>query len=144
VQRERDGEMVELPTFDAWIEAWTPKDTLQERSLRDQAPYDLWVKNEHLIAVPGKNIRMDFVAARVAGTAAEFAIQAMAYDRYAFRKFEQECDDLGLTLNFVEHPQGGKRRAAPTEEQKEAAKLESGEDRRKASGCLARCWSSRR
>jgi phage terminase large subunit-like protein len=123
VQRERDGEMVDLPTFDAWIEAWTPKDTLQERSLRDQQPYDLWVKNEHLIPVPGKNIRMDFVAARVAGVAAEFVIQAMAYDRYAFRKFEQECDDLGLTLNFVEHPQGGKRRAAPTDEQKDAAKL---------------------
>jgi HK97 family phage portal protein len=46
----------------------------------------------------------------------------MAYDRYAFRKFEQECDDLGLTLNFVEHPQGGKRRAAPTDQQKESAK----------------------
>jgi phage terminase large subunit-like protein len=122
VTRERDGKPVELPTFDAWIEAWTPRDTLQERALRDQAPYDLWVKNEHLIAVPGKNIRMDFVAARVAGAAAEFSIMAMAYDRYAFRKFEQECDDLGLTLNFVEHPQGGKRRAAPTDEQKEAAK----------------------
>jgi len=123
VQRERDGKMVDLPTYDAWIEAWTPKDTLTERSLRDQAPYDLWVKNEHLIAVPGKNIRLDFVAARVAGVAAEFVINTMAYDRYAYRKFEQECDDIGLTLNFVEHPQGGKRRAAPTEEQKQAAAL---------------------
>jgi phage terminase large subunit-like protein len=127
VERERNGETIELPTFDAWIEAYTPKDTVRERSLRDQAPYDLWVKNGHLIAVPGKNIRMDFVAARLAGTAAEFAIQAVAYDRYAFRKFEQECDDLGLTLNFIEHPQGGKRRAAPTDDQKESARL-AGED----------------
>jgi phage terminase large subunit-like protein len=127
VERERDGKTVMLPTFDAWIEAWTPADTISERALRDQAPYDIWAREGHLHAVPGKNIRLDFVAARIAGIAAEYTVNTIAYDRYSYRKFEQECDDIGLTLNFVEHPQGGKRRAAPTPEAVEAAKM-SGEE----------------
>ena len=40
----------------------------------------------------------------------------------SFKRFEEECDSLGLTLSFAEHPQGGKRRARPTEEALEAAK----------------------
>lgn len=41
ITTERDGEMVSLdkPTFDAWIEAWTPGDTLDARELRDKLPY---------------------------------------------------------------------------------------------------------
>ena len=76
---------------------------------------------------PGKTIRVDFVAARLAEAATEYEIGSVAYDRYAFRKFEDECDAMGLTLSFVEHPQGGKRRARPTEEQLRAAKY-SGEE----------------
>jgi phage terminase large subunit-like protein len=29
---------VMLPTYDAWVEAWTPGDTMRERALRDSAP----------------------------------------------------------------------------------------------------------
>jgi hypothetical protein len=31
------------PTYDAWIEAWTPGDTLKVRASQDKAPYDVWV-----------------------------------------------------------------------------------------------------
>ena len=127
VERERDGKPVMLPTFDAWIEAWTPNDTLSERALRDQAPYDIWVKNEWLHAIPGKNIRLDFVAARLAAASAEHVIKIVAYDRYSYRKFEQECDDIGLTLNFVEHPQGGRRRAKAPDEVIEASRVTGAE-----------------
>jgi phage terminase large subunit-like protein len=37
----------------------------------------------------------------------------LAIDAYAFRKnFEPELDALGVTVPLVEHPQGGKRKAA--------------------------------
>lgn len=117
-----DGSQKELPTFDAWVEAWTPRDTLAERSLRDKAPYDVWVRQGHLHDTPGKTIRMDYVAARVAEINADFRIKALAYDRYAYSKFSDELDDLGLTILQIEHPQGGKRRAKPSDEQIEAAK----------------------
>lgn len=46
----------------------------------------------------------------------------VAYDRYAFRRLEEEVDELGLTLEFVERPQGGTRRGKPTEAIKQAAR----------------------
>lgn len=118
----REDKQVELPTYDAWVEAWTPRETLAERSLRDQAPYEVWVKGGWLNAVEGRNIRLDFVAARLAEVNAEYQIALVAYDRYAYRKLEDELDALGLTLPQAEHPQGGIRRAKPTEEQLEIAK----------------------
>src|SRR5690606_9422950 len=33
------------PTFDAWVEAWTPKDTLQAREDRDKIPYSAWAQS---------------------------------------------------------------------------------------------------
>jgi phage terminase large subunit-like protein len=123
VEVMREGELVALPTYDAWIEAWTPKDTLVERSLRDQAPYEVWVKGGWLNAIEGRIIRLDFVAARLAEANAEYQIALFAYDRYAYRKLEDELNNQGLTLPQIEHPQGGVRRGKPPEEWVEAAKL---------------------
>lgn len=123
VEREReDGSIIDLPTYDAWVEAWTPGDTLVERALRDKAPYDVWVKQEWLNAPPGKQIRMDFVAARISEASGEFRIKQLAYDRYAYRKLEEELDALNCEVPQVEHPQGGKRRAKVPDEVAEEAR----------------------
>lgn len=119
---KREDAVVQLPTYDAWVEAWTPKDTLVERSLRDQAPYEVWVKGGWLNAIEGRNIRLDFIAARLAEANAEYQIELLAYDRYAYRKLEDELNNLGLTLPQIEHPQGGVRRGKPPEEWVEAAR----------------------
>src|SRR3546814_9938187 len=37
---EGKPEIVSKPTYDCWIEAWTPGDTVTARALRDKAPYD--------------------------------------------------------------------------------------------------------
>ena len=110
VPRE-DGGTARLPTFAGWVEAWTPDDTLAERALRDQAPYDVWVREGSLNAVPGKHVRQDVVAARVAELTLELEVECLVYDRYAWRKFELELDALGVTTPQFEHPQGGIRRA---------------------------------
>lgn len=113
VEVERDGAMVTLPTYDAWVEAWTPTDTLQARALKDQAPYDVWARDGWLTATPGQVVRMDYVAARVSEVAGQYDVVALGYDAYAFkRNFETELDALGVTIPLVEHPQGGKRKAA--------------------------------
>lgn len=123
VERQReDGSVVELPTFDAWIEAWTPADTLAARALRDQAPYDVWVRDGFLRPIPGSRIRFDIPAAHLVGLTAIFLMRLLAYDRYAFRQFEEELDALGATFPLVEHPQGGMRRARPPPEVIEEAK----------------------
>jgi phage terminase large subunit-like protein len=103
---------VKAPTFDAWIEAWTPGETLAARAAQDQAPYEVWVSQGWLNSTPGALVRYDILAARVAEAATEYQVQALAYDSYAFHKhFVPELDALGCTVPVVEHPQGGKRRA---------------------------------
>jgi phage terminase large subunit-like protein len=119
-----DGVVVmhELPTYDAWVEVWTPKDSIAERALRDQQPYKEWAKDGWLHAEPGRNIRLDFVAARTAEIHATTPIKLLAYDRYSYSRFADDLDQCGVTIRQTAHPQGGTRRAPPTDEQLEDAK----------------------
>ncbi|CAI2935033.1 Phage terminase-like protein, large subunit, contains N-terminal HTH domain [Aminobacter niigataensis] len=121
VTRE-NGETADLPTYDAWIEAWTPGDTLAARVTADKQPYDVWVREGHLNAPEGPRIRFDIVAARVAELDRLYDIQSIAYDNYAYAAFKDELDIFGVTAEQLPHPQGGKVRARPSEEKIEAAK----------------------
>ena len=120
-------ETVRLPTFHAWCDTWTPGDTLAERALRDQAPYEVWRDQGWLRAPPGRQIRLDFVAARIVEVETEYLLDWLAYDRYAYRKLEEYLDDLGSVSRKIEHPQGGKRRAAAPGDVTEAAQAGGGE-----------------
>jgi len=125
VEAERDGkkQVLSKPTFDAWIEAWTPGDTLSARALTDKAPYETWVAGGYLHAPKGQSIRYDHVAQALAEYVHAYDVKCVAYDRYAFRRgFEPECDQLGLSVEFVEHPQGGTKKGKPNEAMVEAAK----------------------
>lgn len=125
VEAIRDGEkqIVTKPTFDAWIEAWTPGDTADARAMQDKAPYPQWIAAGFLHAPKGQSIRFDHVAQAVAEYDHDYNIKCLAYDRYAFRRgFEPECERLGLSVEFVEHPQGGTKKGKPTEAMIDAAK----------------------
>lgn len=119
---KEDGSTVMLPTFDAWVDAWTPRDTLSERARQDKAPYEQWVAEGWLNAPPGPRIRNDFVAAHIQHLDQIFDIQCIAYDKYAYDAFRVEIENLGLTLEHVPHPQGGRVRAKPSDEKVEAAR----------------------
>lgn len=125
VVAERDGkrQTVRKPTFDAWIEAWTPGDTIAARELQDKQPYQRWVKDGHLHGPKGQSIRFDHVAQAVAEYTHDYRVQCAAYDRYAFRRgFEPECERLGIAVEFVEHPQGGTKKGKANEAMTRAAK----------------------
>lgn len=109
------------PTFDAWIEAWTPGDTIQARELRDKIPYTVWKARGHIHAPAGENINYRHVAQALAEDAAQFSVQMVAYDRFAFKRFEEDVTEIGLSLEFIEHPQGGTKKGFPTEAMKKAA-----------------------
>ena len=115
VEVEKDGEKFTVlkPTFDAWIEAWTPGDTMQARELRDKLPYPQWAREGHIHAPKGASIAYRHVAQTVAEYDERFEIELLAYDRYAFKRFEEEIDDIGLSLTFAEHPQGGLKKGKP-------------------------------
>ncbi|RYG84703.1 MAG: terminase large subunit, partial [Alphaproteobacteria bacterium] len=105
--------VVTKPTYDAWVECWTPGDTIDERSTRDKTPYNVWAEQGHINAPAGQSIRFDHVAQSLADDDRNFEIMAVGYDRYAFRRFEEECNNLGLSVQFVEHPQGGTKKGKP-------------------------------
>lgn len=118
-----DGEHKGKPIYDAWVQAWTPGDTLQARALVDKLPYDVWVREGHLQAPKGTAINYRHVAQSLAEDQHDYDVQCLAYDRYAFsRMLEPEMRELGLDIECVEHPQGGTKKGKPTEAMKTAAK----------------------
>lgn len=117
----KTGEKNGKPTYDAWIEAFTPGDTLQAREIRDKLPYSVWKQKGWIHAPQGQNISFQFVAQTISEYNDKFNIKMIAYDRYAFIRFEEEIAKLGLELDFVEHPQGGTKKGKPTEAMKKAA-----------------------
>lgn len=119
-----DGTTFLAPTFDAWVDSFTPKDTLKQRADADKAPYLEWVDKDYLQAIPGERIRYDYVAYSVAQAAKQFEIQAVAYDQYSYAEFMEECGNIGLELTHRNHPQGGKRRSVPDEALVEKAKAD--------------------
>lgn len=101
------------PTFDAWVEAWTPGDTLAAREMRDKLPYAVWAREGHIHAPAGENISYRHVAQTLVEYARNFDVQVVAYDRFAFRRFEEDAQEVGLSLEFAEHPQGGMKKGKP-------------------------------
>jgi phage terminase large subunit-like protein len=118
----RTGEREGKPLFDAWVEAWTPRDTMQARADRDKLNYPLWVQQGHLHAPKGENIQFRHVAQTAAEYGDRFKLRCIAYDRYAFRRFEEEAKEIGFTPTYVEHPQGGTKKGKPTEDMIREAK----------------------
>lgn len=124
-----DGEIaiVNKPIVAAWIEAWTPGDTVAARQMRDKAPYETWIAAGHLNAPQGRIISYAHVAASVARDAGLYEA-LLAYDVYAYRAtFLPELEAIGCAIEQVEHPQGGKKKGKPTEWMKEAAKFDDKE-----------------
>lgn len=121
---DKEGKRIHLikPTFDAWVEAWTPGDTMHARFNRDKIPYPVWAQQGHIHAPAGQSINYRHVAQTLVEYDQDFKVKMVAYDRYAFRRFETDAEDLGLKLPFVEHPQGGTKKGKPTPQMEEAAK----------------------
>jgi phage terminase large subunit-like protein len=93
-----------------WPHFWTPADTLRERAERDRAPYDLWVKQGHLEAVPGVVVNYEFVAKRLIEIGAKCPIKAIYYDRWRIDDFNAALRTMGADdkLPLMAYGQGYK------------------------------------
>jgi phage terminase large subunit-like protein len=94
------------PKFAAFVQGYTPKDTVLERARVDRAPYDVWAREGFLTLTPGPVIRFDFIAADLVDNQQLFDLTRVAYDRFLIRHFETALDEMGATLPLMEHPQG--------------------------------------
>lgn len=109
------------PTFDAWVEAWTPGDTILARELRDKIPYTVWRDAGFIHAPQGESISYRHVAQTLAEYVERYDVRMVAYDRYAFARFEEDVKEIGFTAEFAEHPQGGMKKGRPTDAMVKAA-----------------------
>lgn len=87
---------------------WTPDDTLDERALRDRAPYRTWAENEFLIPVPGSALDYDFIAADIGELAGVIGMGRIAYDRWRIDVLKQALFRKGIMINLMPHGQGFK------------------------------------
>lgn len=106
--KNEDGE--DLPCYAAFVTGYTPETGLKERARNDRAPYDEWVKDGFVVATPGKIIRFPFIIADLEQDYSRFELEAVAYDRYLIKRFEEDMHDMGVDLPLIEHPQGFSRR----------------------------------
>ena len=102
----KDGD----PCYALFAHGYTPADTLHTREREDRAPYPLWVDQGYLTATPGKIVRFDYVASDLVAFSQENDVEAVAYDRWLIRHFEEALDEMGVSLPIIEHPQGINRR----------------------------------
>jgi phage terminase large subunit-like protein len=61
---------------------YTPENGLEERARRDRAPYDVWVKQGLLIAVPGASIDYDWLCKHLLLVLVRMIITSMQFDRW--------------------------------------------------------------
>ena len=88
---------------------WTPIDTAEERSRRDMAPYDQWIREEFIVGVQGKSIDYDWVANQVVQLTEEYdiTIRTLAYDRWKMDHLLKAFDEYGIEYHEGdERPRG--------------------------------------
>lgn len=89
---------------------WTPKDTLAERAASDQAPYELWVDQGHIEAVPGERLKYAWLANAIAEINARFAPATIGCDQYGLERLQESLEDIGVDIPAEIHPQGFQKR----------------------------------
>lgn len=107
-------------TFDAFLDFWTPGDTIADRADTDRVPYITWRDQGHIHAPPGKTIDYGYVVNRLGELSGKFEYQAAAYDRWRIDDLRRELDDEGVGLPLVEFGQGFKDMAPAVEKLEDA------------------------
>jgi phage terminase large subunit-like protein len=92
----RDGVWHVQPTF------WLPGDTLKDRSRVDRVPYDVWHKDGHLRAAPGKSVDFEFVAGYLRSECDRLDIRKIAFDRWGFKHLRPWLLKAGFSEDEIE------------------------------------------
>lgn len=93
-------------SIDAFVDFWTPGETMQERWRTDKVPYPAWVAGGFLFAAKGRAIDYGEVVERLQVIHADMPVDGIAFDPYRIKYFERDLDGAGLQLRLVPHGQG--------------------------------------
>ena len=87
---------------------FAPADGIHDRSQRDRVPYDLWRDQGFITATPGATVDYGFVAAKLCELCDDYAVTAIAFDRWRIDVLQGELNRIGVELPMVPHGQGFK------------------------------------
>lgn len=87
---------------------WTPGDTLDERALRDRAPYRSWAGRDFLIPVPGQVLDYDFLARDIGDLSSKIVFSKINYDRWRIDVLKQSFSRMGVSVPLAPFGQGFK------------------------------------
>lgn len=81
---------------------WLPGDGLGEKARRDRVPYDVWLREGHLLAAPGRSVDYEYVANFLMGLFDQFNIRKIAFDRWGFKHLKPWLLKAGFTEEQIE------------------------------------------
>ena len=117
---DKEGAYDLLPFF------WMPEDRIAEKVKQDRVPYDLWVRQGHIIATPGNVVDYDYVRAEITGVGTDgkkradpcltdqYHIQELVKDRWSSVQIGTQL--IGDGLEVVDFGQGFASMTAPSKE----------------------------
>lgn len=85
----KDGSYDILPFF------WTPLGALDGRKPSERDMFKLWIRQKHLIGIPGPTIRYSYVAEQLASLRETYDVQLIGYDRWRIKDFKEELAEIG-------------------------------------------------
>jgi len=84
---------------------WVPETAMIERSRAQRVPYDKWVAQGWITAIPGEVIDYDYVYRQADADAQMFDVQEIAFDRYGAAAVYVRMANAGFTLiQFAQGP----------------------------------------
>jgi phage terminase large subunit-like protein len=98
-----DDGVVHLKPF-----VFTPLQGLADRSARDRAPYEQWVRDGFLVAVPGATVDYDWVCEYLKGACDDMGVEisAIEFDRWRIKEMKDAADRVGFASYAEWHEVG--------------------------------------
>jgi len=92
---KRGGKWRVEPTF------WLPSEGLNQKSVVDRVPYDMWARQGYLQTTPGRSISYEFVASYLRDVFRRYDIRRLAFDRWNFKHLLPWLLKAGMSEQFV-------------------------------------------
>jgi phage terminase large subunit-like protein len=82
--------------------AWMPADQIAQHMVRDRAPYDVWIKENQITAVPGSTIDYDWCAQTIGNIMETMNVVRINFDRWRIEIFRQSLARFGVAAPMQE------------------------------------------
>jgi phage terminase large subunit-like protein len=88
--------------------AWVPGESVAVKAKADRVPYDAWVRQGFIETTQGRAIDYRSIAMRLGAICSQYAVQAIAYDRWKIEQLKSQLANEGIPLPLTPWGQGYK------------------------------------